>query len=560
MSSRNPSPAKSQIEQLQRDIEKNLMIQMAVSSILRISLEPIPLDEQLHRILDLIIQLPWLSIDAKGCIFLFDEGPMELVMKAQVNMPAGALQCCHRVPLGVCLCGHAIEHGELIFTNQVDCRHEILYPSILPHGHYCVPITFGGQRIGLVNLLVRAGHQPQPHDERFLRAVADVLAGVIKRAQVEESLRRSEERFDLAVRGTDAGIWDWDLRSGDLYFSARWKSMLGYDETEIGDKLSEWETRLHPDDRDRALATLGDYLEGRSSDYDLEHRLRHKDASYRWILARGAKVCDHEGRPYRMVGSHLDITERKHVEQRLLHREASLIAARQIVRRLLPRGTLHQEGMVVYGASLPADYVGGDHFDYFTLSDGSVLVIIADVVGHGIDAALLMALTHAWLRSLAGLPLEMGEILSRVNSVLIDEAEERFVTLAMLRIDPRSRTFVYANAGHPSGYILNKTGELKSELKSLSMPLGVEPGTGFPTRGPLSLERGDLVLLITDGAFEARSPEGDLLGIERVVQIVRERIDRPKEEIVRSLHAEICQFTGSRELLDDVTIVLAEAT
>ena len=140
--------------------------------------------------------------------------------------------------------------------------------------------------------------------------------------------------------------------------------MLGYDENEIGDKFSEWETRLHPDDRDRALATVGDYLEGRSSDYELEHRLRHKDGSYRCILARGAKVCDCEGRPYRMVGSHLDITQRKHVEQRLLHREARLIAARQIVRRLLPRGTLREQGLVVHGMSLPADYVGGDHYDY----------------------------------------------------------------------------------------------------------------------------------------------------------------------------------------------------
>ena len=74
MSSLDSSPAKSKIEHLQRDIEKNLMTQIAISSILRISLEPIPLDEQLHRILDLIVQLPWLSIDAKGCIFLFDEG------------------------------------------------------------------------------------------------------------------------------------------------------------------------------------------------------------------------------------------------------------------------------------------------------------------------------------------------------------------------------------------------------------------------------------------------------------------------------------------------------
>ncbi len=138
-----------------------------------------------------------------------------------------------------------------------------------------------------------------------------------ERRNVEDALRESEERFLLAVRGTDAGIWDWDLRTNTVYFSPRWKSMIGYAEDEIADDFSEWERRVHPDDRERATATINEYLEGRSPQYEFEHRLRHKDGSYRWILARGVAVHDETGHPYRMAGSHLDMSALKQAQAEL---------------------------------------------------------------------------------------------------------------------------------------------------------------------------------------------------------------------------------------------------
>lgn len=131
------------------------------------------------------------------------------------------------------------------------------------------------------------------------------------------ALAKSEERFDLAVRGTDAGIWDWDLRANKVYFSPRWKSMLGYSEDEIGDDPDEWVRRIHPDDRPMCLETVRAYQSGEIPQYEVEHRLLGKDGSYRWILARATVVRDTEGRPYRMVGSHIDITDRKTAEERL---------------------------------------------------------------------------------------------------------------------------------------------------------------------------------------------------------------------------------------------------
>ena len=156
------------------------------------------------------------------------------------------------------------------------------------------------------------------------------IRDVSHRKAIEQALRVSEERFDLAVRGTDLGIWDWDLTTDLVYFSPRWKGMLGFQEDELANDFATWEERVHPEDLERSRETIRAYLESETTRYELEHRLRHRDGTYRWILARGALVRDAGGRPCRMVGSHLDITDRKLAQERLRDREAQLIAAQRI--------------------------------------------------------------------------------------------------------------------------------------------------------------------------------------------------------------------------------------
>jgi GAF domain-containing protein len=118
-------------------------------------------------------------------------------------MSAGVLSTCSRVPFGTCLCGRANAENEIVFASGVDECHTILYPGIQPHGHYCVPIGCGGRRVGLLNLDVREGHKRSPIEERFLRAVADVLAGIIERQRTQERL---QEQLRLAAFGRDVGL------------------------------------------------------------------------------------------------------------------------------------------------------------------------------------------------------------------------------------------------------------------------------------------------------------------------------------------------------------------
>src|SRR5262249_10948608 len=129
------------------------------------------------------------------------------------------------------------------------------------------------------------------------------------------------ERFELAVQGSQDGLWDWDLQTNEVFFSPRWKAIIGYEDHEIAHRLEEWETRLHPNERERVLAANYAHADGLTPHYEHEYRLRHKDGSYRWILARGVALRDKKGKAYRMAGSHVDVTARKENEQALKESE-----------------------------------------------------------------------------------------------------------------------------------------------------------------------------------------------------------------------------------------------
>jgi PAS domain S-box-containing protein len=168
-------------------------------------------------------------------------------------------------------------------------------------------------------------------DEAGTRYLGGIAIDITERKQAQEALRESQERLTLCIQGSEAGIWDWDIRKQIVYLSPRWKHMLGYEDSEIDNRWEEWETRIHPADRERSLHDLHSYMEGQQSHFQLEHRLRYKDGSYRWILSHAVCLRDEQGKPYRITGSHLDITSLKTTQEQL---QSALTRLRTVSGRL----------------------------------------------------------------------------------------------------------------------------------------------------------------------------------------------------------------------------------
>ncbi len=151
-----------------------------------------------------------------------------------------------------------------------------------------------------------------------------------KTQELQESNQMLKERYELTLAGVGDGIWDWNLINETIYFSKRWKDMLGFAEDEIESTFDEWKNRVHPEDLQKAIIDITANMVGRTDKYENIHRLRHKDGRWIWILDRGKTIFDDDGNAVRMLGTHTDITEKKALEDKVAENEARLIEAQKI--------------------------------------------------------------------------------------------------------------------------------------------------------------------------------------------------------------------------------------
>jgi PAS domain S-box-containing protein len=143
---------------------------------------------------------------------------------------------------------------------------------------------------------------------------------LVQKQRIEQALLKSEERFDLAMRGANDGLWDWDVTSGKIYYSERFSEMLGLTPNQLF-SIRDWSALIHPEDVDKAWKDMHAYLERHCSYYRNLHRMRHRNGQYIWCLSRGSAVWDHEGHPQRVVGTYTDVSQQKAVEEALRHSE-----------------------------------------------------------------------------------------------------------------------------------------------------------------------------------------------------------------------------------------------
>ena len=250
-----------------------------------------------------------------GRLLIVDDNEMNRDMLARrlerkgyvVGVAEGAQQLLQRIKQdGVDIVLLDIEMPDLSGLEALKMLREAYSPIELP----IIMVTAKNQSEDIVKALDLGANDYLTKPVDFPVALARI-ATQLSHKRAQEALRESEERYALAAQGANDGLWDWNLLTNITYFSPRWKSMLGYHEGEIGNKLEEWLDRIHDSDRERVKDELAAHQNGLTPHFESEQRVLNKDGTFRWMLSRGLAVRDASGTATRMAGSQTDITEGK---------------------------------------------------------------------------------------------------------------------------------------------------------------------------------------------------------------------------------------------------------
>jgi len=238
--------------------------------------------------------------------------------------------------------------------------------------------------------------------------------------------------------------------------------------------------------------------------------------------------------------------------------ETQLEVARQVQLELLPARDPQLEGFDISAYNFPTEEVSGDYYDWMRIYDDQIGIVIADVSGKGVPAALLMAFLRASLRAATHIGYATNISMAKVNYLLWESIERnQFVTAFYGILDAQKSTLAYSNAGHNPPLLLNAAGTTKFIEKG-EQPLGMFRDTRYHEYY-LAFEPGDVLVLYTDGATEATNASGEEFGPERLAQAVKKLYDRPARELIAGLQLEILEWTNNVGSHDDVTFFVIKA-
>lgn len=374
-----------------------------------------------------------------------------------------------------------------------------------------------------------------------------IVVDITKRILVEEQLHKSEEKYRRIVETAGEGfiLMDRDLKITDV--NATFCRMLGYSRAELLGK-----TPL-----DLAAKNLGQFMAAnRERLLALEYRkfeggLLTKNGGQVPVLINGNTLRDKKGRIVGHMALIADMTDQK----------KALALAAEVQKSLLPHSKPQIPGLDVAGKNLSCEEIGGDYFDFLSRQDyvnADFSVVVGDVTGHGVDAALLMATARAFLRMCAAQFGTLSRIITEMNRHLAQDVLDtsRFMTLFYLALDPEKESVRWVRAGHDPALLYDPSRDKFEELKGRGMALGVDEKFAYEENRKTGLARGQIIAIGTDGIWEAHNKDGEMFGKERFRNIIRENADADADGILNAVYDVLSRYTAGVKSEDDITLVV----
>jgi sigma-B regulation protein RsbU (phosphoserine phosphatase) len=281
---------------------------------------------------------------------------------------------------------------------------------------------------------------------------------------------------------------------------------------------------------------------------------KKKNGELYWCEQSITPMKNSEGKITNFVSVIKDISELKKKQEQDFY----LHIAKEVQERF-SKSKLSIPGFDVDGTTFSALETGGDYFDFLYTPDGHILLAVGDVSGHGVGAALIMAETRAFLRAFSKKESDPAILLEELNVELISDLDDNhYVTLILVRIDPRQNTLDYASAGHIPAYIVDNSGKVTETLKSTGIPLGFLAGEKYLLSNPITVSSGNILALLTDGITEAISKDGTEFGIDRMIELIKNHQSDSAKQISSHLAQAVCSFTELQHQEDDITSVICK--
>ncbi len=239
----------------------------------------------------------------------------------------------------------------------------------------------------------------------------------------------------------------------------------------------------------------------------------------------------------------------------------SLNLARDVQQNLLPKGNLKIDGLDLAGKTIYCDETGGDYYDFLILESNKKLgVAIGDVAGHGISSALLMATARSSLQQRYSFPGSAAQIISDVNRQLVNDIEDsgQFMTMFFMDIDTANRKLQWVRAGHDPGIFYDQITDQFAELKGPGVALGVSEDLQYEMNEKTNLTNGQIIVLCTDGVWEAQNLDGEFFGKARLYEIIRKNATKNAQEIIETVFTALNQFQNNSNTEDDITLVIVK--